>query len=147
MVIFSLSMFLFLNQERFSSGCYVLKCGSSMFLKLLKICTAASVTETPSSHGYLSITFPKIFLWLLPNIEQKRIFFLNNSIVWCKNHRAMKDLSGSGSFVIQCLHFFIFPTRTFYVFLKNISRKKKSIKLEGLLCKGKSSQKFRKCSS
>ena len=125
MVIFSLSMFLFLNQERFSSGCYVLKCGSSMFLKLLKICNAASVTETPSSHGYLSITFPKTFLWLLPNIEQKRIF-LNNSIVWCKNYRAMKDLSGSGSFFIQCLQtLFHFPyAHILRIFEKYFSQKK-----------------------
>ena len=45
-------------------------------------------------------------------------------------------------------HFFILSPRKFYLFLylKNIPHKK-SIKLERLLCKGKSSQKYHKCYS
>ena len=48
-----------------------------------------------SCKGFF-ISFPNTFLWLLPNIEQKRIP-LNDNIVWSKYYRVIKDLSKSGS--------------------------------------------------
>ena len=47
-------------------------------------------------YGRLSISLLNIFLWLLSNIEQKRIP-LNDNIVWCKKSSATKDLSKCGN--------------------------------------------------
>ena len=122
------------------------KVSSMLFENIYKICTEASVMEAilnkvliPQnglSQERLSISLTNNFLWFLQKIEQKRTF-LNDNIVWCKNSRVFKDLSNSGSF-------FLFSVYThIHVFLKNIPHKK----LEMLLCKDKSSQKFHKCYS
>ena len=50
-------------------------------------------------YGCFSTSFLNTFLWLLPNIEQKRIP-LNDSIVWCKNFSVTKDLSKSSNFFL-----------------------------------------------
>ena len=42
------------------------------------------VLQNRLSHGHLSISIPKNFLWLLPKIEKKCIS-LNDNIIWCKN--------------------------------------------------------------
>ena len=52
-----------------------------------------------SGKGNALSIFTNIFLWLLPNIEQKRIP-LNDNIVWCKYSRAIKDFSKSGSYFL-----------------------------------------------
>ena len=49
-----------------------------------------------SGKGFF-ISFLNTFLWLLPNIEQRRTP-LNDNIVWCKYSIVIKDLSESGSF-------------------------------------------------
>ena len=51
-----------------------------------------SVFQNGLSHGRLSISFPNTFLWLPPNVEQKRIP-LNDNIVWCKHFKIINDLS------------------------------------------------------
>ena len=55
------------------------------------------VLQNGLSHGCLPINFPNTVLWILPNIEQKRIP-LNDNIVSYKNSRIIKDSSNSGSF-------------------------------------------------
>ena len=99
------------------------------------------------SHKHLPVSFSSTFLWLLPKIEQKRIY-LNDKIAWCKKSRVVKDLSNSGSFFLFSVlkHFFILSTRKFHVFLK-IFLTKKIIILERLVCEDKPSQKFHKCYS
>ena len=105
------------------------------------------VLQNGLSHEHFPVSFPNTSQKLLLKIEQKRLS-LNDNIARCKNPRAVKDLSNSGSFFL-----FSFPN-LFYslyaqiscIFLKNIPHKK-SIKLENLLCKDKSSQKFHKCYS
>ena len=59
-----------------------------------------SVLQNGLSHGCLPISFPDTILWLLPEIEQKRIP-LNDNIVWCKNPRVIKDFSNSGKICYQ----------------------------------------------
>ena len=54
------------------------------------------------------------FLWLLPNIQHKRIT-LNDSIVWCKYSRVIKDLSKSGNFFLLNAAKY-FGARSFYSF-------------------------------
>ena len=77
-----------------------------LFENLQKICRESTVMKTIFSkvsvlqnrlrYGCLSISFPNTFLWLLPNIEHKRIP-VNDNIVWCKYSRGIKNLSKSGS--------------------------------------------------
>ena len=71
------------------------------------------------SHEHLPVSFPSTFWWLLPKIEQKRIY-LNDNIVLCKKSRVVKDLSNSSSFLLFSVpkHFFILSTRKFHEFLK-----------------------------
>ena len=52
------------------------------------------------SHRHLFISFPNTFLWLHPNIEEKRIP-LNNNIVWGKKSRVIKDLLINDSFFLN----------------------------------------------
>ena len=63
------------------------------------IFSKVSVLQNGLSHERLPISFSNTILWLLPNIEQKRIP-LNDNIVWCKNFRVVKDLSNSDSFFL-----------------------------------------------
>ena len=51
------------------------------------------------------------FLWLLPNIEKKRIS-LNDSIFGCKNSSVTKDLSKIGSFLLNVPKYL--DTKLFY---------------------------------
>ena len=60
------------------------------------IFSKVSVLQNRLRYGCLSISFPNTFLWLLPNIEHKRIP-VNDNIVWCKYSRGIKNLSKSGS--------------------------------------------------
>ena len=77
------------------------------------------VLQNGLSHGCLPISFPTI-LWLLPNIEQKRIPLIDN-IVWYKNSRAIKDLSNSGSFFLLSVPKYL-GTKHFYTLYAQISR-------------------------
>ena len=103
----------------------------AIFRKLL-------VLQNGLSHEHLCVSFPDTFLWLIPKIS------LNDNFVWCKNSRVIKDLSNSGSFFLFSVPklFLILSARKFDVFLWKYSLQKKSVKLERLLCKDKSSQKF-----
>ena len=69
-------------------------------------------------------------------------------VVWCKNSRVIKDLSNSGSFyLLVFLNIFLFFLRSNFAYFRKIFLAEKSIKLERVLCKDKSFQKFRKCYS
>ena len=54
-----------------------------------------SVIQNGSNLGCLRVRFLNTILWLLPNIEKKRIP-QNDNIVWFKNSRIIKELSKSG---------------------------------------------------
>ena len=58
-----------------------------------------SFLQNGLSHRLLFLGFPKTFLRLLQNIEQKRIPLID-SFVWCKNSRVIKDLQNIGSFFL-----------------------------------------------
>ena len=87
-----------------------------------------------SGKGFF-ISFPNTSLWLLPNIEQKRIP-LNDNIVWCKCSRDIKNLSKSGSlFLLNAPKYlgarlsetFLYSQRArFYVFSEMYSSQKKT---------------------
>ena len=60
-------------------------------------------------NGRLPISFPNTFLWLLPNIEQKRIP-LNDNIIWCK--KVFKFvLDKTEVMVFWVLHIYMFCNR------------------------------------
>ena len=85
------------------------------------IFSKASLFQTGISHTRLPISFLNTILWLLPNIEQKRIT-LNDNIVWCKNSRGAKNLSNSGSFSLLSFPKYVRANVTY--FLKNIFHRK-----------------------
>ena len=101
-----------------------------------------------SGKGFF-ISFPNTSLWLLPNIEQKRIP-LNDNIVWCKYSRVIKDLSKSGSFFLLnspkylgARIFYSLYVQTLLIFW-NVYFSKKNRETKTFLCKDKSSQNFLK---
>ena len=98
------------------------------------------VPQNGLSHGCLPTCFRNTILWILPNIEQKRIP-LNDNIVWYKNSRVIKDSSNSGSFFLSNVpkysgtkHFYTFHEQTWLIFWK-IPLTKKIHETEKLLFK------------
>ena len=97
-----------------------------------------------SGKGFF-ISFLNTFLWLLPNIEQRRTP-LNDNIVWCKYSIVIKDLSKSGFlFLLNAPKylgarlFYSLFVQTYTYFLKCIPPPKKSVKLKRFHCKDNSS--------
>ena len=80
-----------------------------------------SVLQNGLNHSCRPISFPSTFLWLLPNIEQKRIP-LNDNIIWCKSSTVTKDLSNSDRYLTSLLTL----RANLTYFLKNIPHKNKS---------------------
>ena len=82
------------------------------------------VLQNGLSHEHFPVSFPNTSQKLLLKIEQKRLS-LSDNIARCKNPRAVKDLSNSGSFfylVSQTI--FILFTRKFHVFFQKYSSQK-----------------------
>ena len=97
-----------------------------------------------SGKGFF-ISFLNTFLWLLPNIEQRRTP-LNDNIVWCKYSIVIKDLSKSWFlFLLNAPKylgarlFYSLFAQTYTYFLKFIPPPKKSVKLKRFHCKDNSS--------
>ena len=116
-----------------------------VFWKILENLQGKTVMETifrkGLGQGCFSISFPNIFLWLLPNIEQKRIP-LNDNIVWSKYSKVIKDLSKRWKlFLIKCPEilrretFLFFLHANFTYFLKYIPLKKTSWNVKGFFVK------------
>ena len=79
----------------------------------------------------------------------ERLFMVasNDIMVWCKKLQSSKICQTVAVFPFLSLpkHFFILSMLKFHVVLKNIPHKEKSMKLEKLLCQGKSTQKIPEC--
>ena len=66
---------------------------------MMKTFSQVSVLENGLFYRRHLVSFPYTCLWLLPDIEQKRII-LNENSFWYDNSRVIKDSSNSGSFFI-----------------------------------------------
>ena len=124
-----LSLFLFSNQERFSS-CQVLQCSSSTFFESFeKVCLETSVMDT--------ILVKLWFFKIDSSMEQFFKFPETSKIFQTVNFFLL-------SFPINNQHqtFFILSTRMYHLHFEIFSSQKKSMKLERLLRKDKSCPNF-----
>ena len=89
--------------------------------------------------------FERLFMIASKNLTKN--ISLNDIIVWCKKLQSSKICQAVVVFPFLSLpkHFFILSMLKFHVVLKNIPHKEKSMKLEKLLCQGKSTQKIPEC--